>query len=145
LKVYSQHTPSPRGGAQSNWDQFKGTVMSLYTFPRISHWRLHFPRFRKLRIHPPLYKGNFSQSPRWNLSHFLTFHFWPLLTWASECLQVHAPPFQCSNWRISTTNNHRIKEYRQSPSDQVRSVILMINKISHEPLGFFGIYIVVAN
>ena len=60
-------------------------------------------------------------------------HSWPLLTWASECLQVHTPPpLQFSNWHISTTSNHRIKEHRQSPFDQVQLVTPYVgnNKLS---------------
>jgi hypothetical protein len=74
LTVYSQHTPSPWGGARSNRDQFKRIVTSLY---QSSHESLtgdytshnfvtagYTCAWQQLCIQPPLYKGDSSQSLR---------------------------------------------------------------------------------
>ena len=64
LAIYSQHTPSLRGGAQSNWDLFKRTVTFLY--PRSREYLTggytptgfattgHMCALQRLCIHPPL-------------------------------------------------------------------------------------------
>jgi hypothetical protein len=64
LAIYSQHTPSPRGGSRSNWDLFKRTVTSLY--PRSREYLTggytfadfvtvgHMCALQRLCIHPPL-------------------------------------------------------------------------------------------
>jgi hypothetical protein len=52
FRICTCKTPSLReGGALGNWDQFKWTVTSLPTFPRISNRRLHFLRIRNRRAH----------------------------------------------------------------------------------------------
>jgi hypothetical protein len=52
LAVYSQHTPSPRGGCTEQQRPVQTNCnVSLHAFPQISHRRLHFPRFRNRRTH----------------------------------------------------------------------------------------------
>jgi len=131
LTVYAQHTPSPRGGARSNWDQFKRTVTSLSTFRGISHWRLHFPLFCNRRTRVCHYNGSAfthlyikgtPRNPKVESLSLLNPHFWPLLTWASKCLQVHT----LRPSRLKLTHFH----HQQPPRWRVLTVTFWSGMIS---------------
>jgi len=59
LTVYSQHTPSLRGGCTEQLRPVQTDCnVSLPTFPQIFLWRLNFPRFHNHRTHVCHYNGS---------------------------------------------------------------------------------------
>ena len=76
----------------------------------------------------------FSAASKVESLSLLNPHYEPLLTWASECLQVHTPPmFQNSTNVFPPSSTIAFKKRRQPPSDQVRSMAPSVENIKLSP------------